>query len=316
MKEPILQTVKQFLRQHFRQEKPLILGLSGGPDSMALLHLLLESQKGLPLHVVHVDHGWREESQKEALFLKEYIQKLGIPFHLHSLAKGCRGEQVAREERLLFFSILFQEVGAHALILGHHGDDQSETVLKRILEGATFSAWAGMTPISSFQGMTIWRPLLSHSKKEIYAFLEKREIPFLEDCTNQDPKFLRSRMRKILLPALSKQFGKEVSSNLRRIGASMQELKYYLEGQIEKYFRVVEVTQTGIYIDLSHFEKLPGIEIKAFFKKLSERENFFLSHAALEVLSKLIENNFPKRSIITGKKIIEIKRRKVAIKNI
>ena len=318
MKELIVQTVKRFLKQNFRQGKTLLLGLSGGPDSLALLHLLIESQKGLSfeLHVAHVDHRWRKESCEEASFLKEYVQKLKIPFHLHTLAEGCSSEQRAREERLLFFSSLVHKLESQALILGHHGDDQSETVLKRILEGASLSLMGGMTPSSRWKEMTIWRPLLGHSKKEIYAFLEKRGIAYFEDVTNLDPKFLRARMRKTIFPELGRHFGKEVSMNLRRIGNSMHELKEYLDHQVEKYFEVVEKTSDVTTIDFNAFERLEGVEIKAFFKRLSEQEDFFVSHAALETIYELIKNNFSKRKVISGKKIIEINRRKVAIKNI
>ena len=130
MKDRLLQTVKNFLNSRSPLDSPLLLGLSGGPDSLALFHLLLETSSFVPfkLHVAHVDHGWREESSKEAQWLKSYVEKWGVPFYLKKL-EGCLNEEAAREGRLSFFSSLYRELGCKALLLGHQGDDQAETVL-------------------------------------------------------------------------------------------------------------------------------------------------------------------------------------------
>src|SRR5207253_3170738 len=106
-KDSLLLLVAAFLNRHLKPKGPLLLGFSGGGDSLALLHLLLECRRFIPfdLHLAHIDHGWRQESEEQAAFLGQYAQKLALPFHLHTLKKKLslkNREAEAREERLKF----------------------------------------------------------------------------------------------------------------------------------------------------------------------------------------------------------------------
>ena len=307
MKDTILQVIKGFLGKHYLSGKPLLLGLSGGPDSLALYHLLLEAKVG-ELYVVHVDHGWRKESRQEAEWLQAQVS---TPFHLVRLKEGCRGEEAARKERYMAFLKLYEELQCQALVLGHQGDDQSETVLKRILEGAHFSSLGGMREVADVWGMTVWRPLLSIPKKKLYLWLEKKGIQPLEDPTNQDPAFLRARMRTEIFPELGKRFGKEVGENLRRLGTSVQELKEYLDKKITPYFQRVVRKSREVEIDLNPFFPFEKVEMKTFLKKWTDQEGVPLSYAALETLYDLLENNALSSKI---DKNIEVHRRVIAIK--
>ncbi len=96
-------------------------------------------------------------------------------------------ENEARQARLNFFKEIYQKIDAQALVLGHHGDDQSETVLKRILEGASLSSLRGILPVSILEGMQVWRPLLDASKAEIRSWLKAKGLKPIEDRTNLDP---------------------------------------------------------------------------------------------------------------------------------
>ncbi len=316
MKDQILQTVKNFLQERGSLDKPLLLGFSGGPDSLALFHLLLEASKffSFQLHVAHVDHGWRKESHDESKALEKYVVGFGIPFHLKKLV-NVEGEEHARQERLSFFSTLYKKLGCLALLLGHHSDDQSETVLKRILEGAHFTSLGGILEVSCLQEMSIWRPLLGHRKKEIYAWLKAKRLTPLEDTTNKDPKFLRSRMRTQIFPELTKKFGKEIAGNLCKIGSWAQDLKNYLERRIEPYSRLVEKKDNEVTVNFNSLYPFEPVEMKTFLKKMVEGENIFLSYEALETLYRLIDSGSSKKKILFRKKIIEIHRRVVAIKN-
>lgn len=316
MKDKILQTLKQFLQERGTISRPLLLGFSGGPDSLALFHLLLEVKKSLPfsLHVAHVDHGWREESGKEAVFLEKYVMNLGASFHLKKLIK-CETEHKAREERLAFFSLLYQQLGCQALLLGHQRDDQSETVLKRILEGAHLTALGGILDVSDLKGMSVWRPLLKYRKKDIYEWLKRKGLHPLEDPTNQDPKFLRSRMRTQIFPELSKKFGKEINENLCKIAEVARELTDYLDLKIKPYNDLVQKQAGSLRIDFNSLSFFEPVEVKAFLKRVVEKENIALSHEALATLYQLIKTGACRKKILAGKKIIEIHNRVVAIKN-
>lgn len=224
-----MQKVKRFLQERWEGSRPLLVGYSGGPDSEALLQLVLEAK--IPCHVAHVDHGWRAESAREAEHLKS---RISVPFHTLRLPvpPEKNREEAAREGRLAFFRTLFAGGHYQALLLGHQADDLAETVLKRLFEGAHLVHLGSMEKISQFEELVIWRPLLNVRRREIEAYLEKKGITPLIDPTNSDPAYLRARMRKELFPFLKKSFGKEVVSNLALLSERAGELERYLGARV------------------------------------------------------------------------------------
>jgi tRNA(Ile)-lysidine synthase len=306
MRDPILTTVKKFLAKHIHSGQPLLLGFSGGPDSLALLHLL--HQCHCNLHLAHVDHGWRPESAKEAQDLRN--RSLGYPFHLHRLERAPAKEAVARQERLKFFRKLYDQFGCQALVLGHQANDQSETVLKRIFEGASLGALGGIREVTHFEGMRILRPLLEIEKRDLEVWVEKKGLTPVYDRTNLDPTYLRGRMRSEIIPTLSQQFGKEVSGNLRRLGALAQELESYLERRIDKYETIIRETDQEITIDFTPFYPFEAVEMKLFLKKFAEKKKIFLAHTSIQMLYEILERGEGFKKIES----IEIRGRSIAIK--
>lgn len=245
MTDLFVEQVNDFLARNYSYRKPLLLGYSGGSDSKALLHILKECQKRrpFPLHLAHVDHGWRKTSSEEALLLKEEAESLGFPFHLHRLLyMGPNLEAVCREERWRFFQKILGEIEGEALLLAHQKDDVGETVLKRLFEGAHLSRLYGMKEVVHREGIPIFRPLLSIVKKELSAWLSERNLSWIEDETNLKEEFLRGKMRKKILPSLSESFGKGVEENLYQLSLRSQELDKYLEKRLSPY---LEKTSQG-----------------------------------------------------------------------
>ena len=263
-----MEKAKQFLLAHWDRQSPLLLGYSGGPDSKALLYALLEAGCQA-LHVAHVDHGWREESAREAEGLREEIEALGLPFHTTRLAPPARGnlEAVAREERMGYFLRLFQETPYQALLLGHQADDLAETSLKRLFEGAHLPFLGGMEAVSHWEGVSLWRPLLGVRRREILHFLKRKGLQPLFDPTNEDPLFLRARMRKETLPFLSRSFGKEVGENLASLSERAYELKRYLDRKIASC-RV----EKGEWGGAAQCEGLERIEARHLLQKVAGGE--------------------------------------------
>ncbi len=163
MKDQLLLGVRKFLETRLLPAKPVLLGYSGGPDSKALLYLLMECRRffALDLHLVHVDHGWREESGEEALEIQAEADRLGLPLYRKRLEEGDFSpgnlEEQGRNHRLQFFSKLYNELNCQALVLGHHACDQAEVVLKRVFEGASLFHLGGLVSDSQLCGMRIWR---------------------------------------------------------------------------------------------------------------------------------------------------------------
>lgn len=279
----MLKTLTRFLLQHCDFSRPVLLALSGGPDSLALFALLLEVQKENPLklHIAHVDHGWRPESGEEALLLQEVARRANLPFHLKKLdPQTMKGnlEALCRQERLDFYKQLQQEQGIQAVLLAHHADDQAETVLKRVFEGAHLASLGGLQSVAQVQGLALWRPLLHFTKEQLSKEL-KREA--YSDATNLDPRFLRARMRTHLMPLLSQEFGKEVGSALHFIGQEAQALDQYLTRQIQPYLKQIQRSSNGLLLDLSS-QHPPSFELRFLLRQIAKNEGFTLSRQQLE----------------------------------
>lgn len=244
-------------------KRGVLLGYSGGPDSTCLLHNLLHLRESFPfpLHLAHIDHGWREESTKEAEILEKKAQELDLPFHLLRLSSipEKNREAFCREARYAFYK---KHLGEGVLALGHHGDDQAETVLKRIFEGASLSHLSGMKKLSIHDGMPVWRPLLHVRKKEILQYLNEREIPYFQDKTNEDGSNLRSRMRLDLIPFLESTFGKQITTNICYLSEKIELINEYVREKIESIHPVKG--PLGEYYDLPELNR---VEAEFFLSK-------------------------------------------------
>lgn len=313
MEDLILESVKQFLDRRSLLGVPLIVGFSGGPDSLALLHLLIACRDIYPLnlHIAHIDHRWRLESSSQAKQLQKYVEGLGLPFHLHTLeesqpAEYSSLEEAARESRLTFFKLLYEQLGAQALILAHQADDQAETVLKRIFEGATLPSLGGMRSCSLLRGMNVWRPLLGIPKKALLSWIRDRGLDALDDPSNLWPQFLRARTRLEILPQLESSFGKSVSSHLVRLGEAAQELKEYLEAKSPLFSAPIHQGPFGTYIDFNPFYPFEPVELRFFLKHILKKCE--LSFEAIETLMELLIKKSANRKVLNKKAHIMIDR--------
>ncbi|MCP5491651.1 MAG: tRNA lysidine(34) synthetase TilS [Chlamydiales bacterium] len=295
MKDNCLKVIKIFVERYRVDHRPIILAISGGSDSMALLELMQAAKQFFPLdlHVAHVDHGFREESADEAKQLEELID---LPFYMTRLDPKQRVgnlEDWARDQRYQFFAKVAAKIDAQAVMVAHHLGDQAETVLKRVLEGAQLAKLGGIAPETIINGIKVWRPLLSLQKKELEAWLKSR---FFNDSMNQDPKYLRVRMRETILPRLEAQFGKNIDRSLGRLAARGHDLSQYLDRQVAPYFAALE----GRKIDFGPFYPLEKVEVIHFLSKLANSLGQTLTHTQLETLFNLLANRLPKKQIQSG----------------
>lgn len=289
--------IAAFLKEHWDGSSPLLLGYSGGPDSKALLYALLE--EGVKnLHLAHVDHGWREESGAEAEALRGEAERLGCPFHTVRLAKPGTGnwEDEARKGRLAFFQSLFMIEPFQALLLAHQKEDQAETVLKRVLEGS--HSLHGIEPAGRFEGMAVWRPLLNVRKREILSFLGERGLAALSDRTNEDPAYLRARMRREILPFLANSFGKDPVENLALLGERSLEWKRYLEKKVSGV--KMERGPWGVYVEMDGWER---VEKRQIVLRLAKEEGIVFPRGELEdLLDWLDQGSADRKMEIQGRK--------------
>lgn len=185
-------------------EGRLLVGLSGGADSVALLHLLLD--EGRDVAAVHVNHGLRgAESDGDEAFVRNLCAGLNVPLNVYrAVPPQNPSENWAREVRYGFFRQAMQESGADALVLAHHRDDQAETLLLHLMRGAGLTGLTGMAFESEVEGMRILRPLLIFSRDSLRAYLKEKNQPWREDASNADSRYLRNAVRQELLPMMER----------------------------------------------------------------------------------------------------------------
>ncbi|MDE3045141.1 MAG: tRNA lysidine(34) synthetase TilS [Verrucomicrobiota bacterium] len=303
--------MKHFIEKQWDRKRPLLLGYSGGPDSKALLYALREIE-GLPLHLAHVDHGWREESASEALALGEEAKRLGVPFHSVPLKKKPEKnwEEAGREGRLKFFRSLFDQIPFQALLLAHQADDRAETALKRVLEGAHLAYIGGLAPVTELEGMSVWRPLLGVRKREVVEFLRERELPPLIDPSNEDVRFLRTRLRQEAIPLLTKTFGKEIVENLSLLSERAFELQEYLDRKMEGVWGRRVQGPWGVAVQLEGLEK---VEARHLVQRLGREGGIRLPRTLLEPIVESALEKAPQRRFRAGGRTFLVGRGWVAL---
>jgi tRNA(Ile)-lysidine synthetase-like protein len=220
-----------------------VVAVSGGPDSVALLHALneLHERLGLEILVAHLDHGLRgEDAIADAASVGEIAGRLGLPaeFGFRPVARGpgLNLEEVAREARYAFLGEVAARRGARYLAVGHTADDQAETLLMRLLRGAGARGLTAMTPLASRPGVSIVRPLLEQPRSLVRSYLNDRKLSYTLDRTNQDLERQRNRVRQVLLPLIAAEFNPNVIATLGRTAAIMNELDAFVSRRAEGLF--------------------------------------------------------------------------------
>lgn len=320
--EAIAQFEKQILtyeRTHATVPKGshVLVACSGGPDSMALLHWLVTTKGastafGLHLGVACVDHSLRPESKAELAMVKGYAAQYGLPFYeltfdALALAKAQKQsiETVSRQKRYAFLRNIARQHGYAFIATAHHQDDQGETVLLHLLRGAGTKGLQGMQVIDK----DLWRPFLGVTKKDILAYLEAVGLTYATDMTNEEPLYVRNRIRLELLPLL-KTYNPNIVATLARLGDNMVADERYLQRATEEAWQSV---------CLAFDETVPTITLRrqgvadlseALFYRLWQRiADIFhgadtFSQAQLKALQAVVQGKKPKQFIGSQMKVV------------
>ena len=218
-------------------QQPVVLGLSGGRDSVALLHLLV--QQGCSVHALHVHHGIRgAEADADAAFCARLCEELDVPFELQRVdvpalaqEQGVSLETAGRHARRWLLAAAARRCKGCTVALAHHADDQAETVLFRLARGA--AGLRGMQPVHVASGITWLRPMLSWRRADITAWLQQMGQRWRDDATNAVPDVARNALRLEALPALNKALGRDVTPILGRSARLHAETIDALEAALE-----------------------------------------------------------------------------------
>ena len=203
----MIDTIKNFIKEEnlIAKDETIVVGVSGGIDSMVLLNVLYNL--GYKLVIAHVNHNVRVESKDELIFVKKYAEERNIPFESTVLEKidGVNFQDKARQLRYEFFFDVAKKFNAAKIATAHHLDDLLETILMRISRGSNLYGYGGIKPIIYYGNLAIIRPLLCVTRNEIKEYQETNNIPFMEDNSNSKDKYTRNRYRHKVVPVLSSE---------------------------------------------------------------------------------------------------------------
>jgi len=203
--------------------------------------------------------------------------------------------------------------GFQGVFVGHHHDDQIETVLKRIFEGAHWSCLVGLTQETWIDGLRILRPLLNLTKKELLKYLEERQLIPFEDSSNSDQRFLRARMRRTILPWLNQTFGKNVQSSVAKLSEDIQEIDHYFDKKITPLIDATKTGPFGSYLDLSKHLFSSVLEIKYLLRNFCKRYGLNLSREQYRLCAVAIDVGKSNQIFEYGGKKLHIDRKHLFI---
>ena len=248
-----MEEVYNFIRNDIglKPDDTIVIGVSGGPDSMALLYVMNEFKKAMGLKIIcaHINHNVRKESDQEKIDLENYCKKNNIIFEYIKVKKwgDDNFHNEARTIRYNFFDELIENYDAKYLMTAHHGDDLIETILMRIVRGSTLKGYSGFSRIVNKGKYTIVRPLLSLTKDEIVNFNNKNNILYATDSSNNEDHYTRNRYRHTVLPFLKNE-EPNVHKKFIKFSETLLENSIYIDKEANRVFN--EVFINGIlYIE-------------------------------------------------------------------
>ncbi|MCQ4088967.1 tRNA lysidine(34) synthetase TilS [Saccharibacillus sp. JS10] len=264
-----LQDIQKEVEEHrmWSAGDTVVAAVSGGPDSIALLHILHKLAQEYPFHLIcaHINHGLRpEESMLEAQLVQAVSTQLNIPFELgeldvtgHKKAHKLGTQVAARELRYRFLAEVAQRHQASAVVLAHHADDQAETVMLHLLRGSGTSGIRGMRRVRLQDGIKFVRPLLSLNKETLIAFCQERNLAYAVDSSNSSTDYTRNRLRLETIPHLESYNGR-LTEALNRLADTLGAEDDYLHQQtLFAFDQVCKRKEETIELDIDAFSVQP-----------------------------------------------------------
>lgn len=300
-----------YLNSLLKNDDTIIIGLSGGADSMCLLDITMSLSKKLNIICAHINHNIREESYQEMEFLKEYCQKKGIKLETTIFPKKSEtsnfNELELREMRYQYFEQLIKKYKAKYLFTAHHGDDLIETILMRISRGSNLKGYSGFQILTEKKGYQIIKPLIYTTKDIINEYNKENNIPFVIDQTNEEDNYTRNRYRHHILPFLKKE---NPNIHLKYLKFSQELTKYY-----EYVDKIVKQELNQRYnnkkLDITNFSQLDNlIQTKIIENVLDdnyEKNLYLVNNRHIDLIIDIINNAKPNIEINLPDNLLIIK---------
>lgn len=292
------------------QNDYIVLGLSGGPDSMALLNILLDfrikNKVNYNIVCVHINHNIRIESNNEEKFIKEYCKEKNVTLEVTKFEYTSKfTESLGHKMRYEYFDKIMKKYNAKYLLTAHHGDDLIETILMKIVRGSNLSGYLGFENILYLEDYTILRPLVFLSKEEILEYNKINRIPFVIDNSNFDDKYTRNRYRKYVLPFLKNE-DHNVHLKFLKYSNDISEYNEIIKYEVNRLYTKI-VKENILY--LNELKSVPHIVKKnIIYKWLNNNynEQGIINSTHVDIIINVIDSSKPNLFIdLPNKKIVK-----------
>lgn len=261
LKEEVLKTIRKY--NMIENGDRIVIGVSGGPDSICLLHILSELRKELEIEifVAHINHMIREVADQETEYVKNFCEKIGVECfvkkeNIIELSKKQKKgtEEVGRNVRYDFFEEVLKKTNSNKIATAHNSNDRAETVILNILRGSGISGLKGIEPIRNKKYI---RPLIDTSREKIEKYCEENKLEPKYDETNNETVYHRNKVRNEIIPYIKKEFNQNIIETINRLSEVAQEENEYLEEITKKtYENLIIEKQENIILNLKKFNVL------------------------------------------------------------
>ena len=282
MKEKVLQTIKKY--NLIEDGDRIILGVSGGPDSISMLNILneLRNDKLLQINfdiiVAHVNHLIREEAKDDEIFVKKFCEEIGIEFYSKSIDvqeiannNKMSTEEAGRNARYEFFEEVLKLTNSNKIAIAHNKNDKVETVIMNILRGSGISGLKGIEPIKSNKYI---RPLIECERFEIEQYCKENHIEARIDRTNFENIYTRNKIRNVIIPYIQEEFNPNIITTIDRLSELVKEEDEYLDNEVKNKYEELKIEESKKEISLD-------------LKKFNEQEKVIKSRLLLYTISKI-----------------------------
>ena len=312
LEEKVLETIKKY--SLIKTGEKVVVGVSGGPDSICLINVLneIKNQLNCKLIVCHVNHMIREEAGDDEEFVKNYCKEKQIPFfvkhvEVEKLAKTEKigTEEAGRKVRYDFFCEILNKTNANKIATAHTKNDNAETVLMNIIRGSGTQGLKGIVPI---RDNTYIKPLININREEIEEYCKINKLNPRYDKTNSENVYTRNKVRNILIPLIKKEFNPNIIKGINNLSEIVTEEQNYLEKIVNNIYSQIKIEETKekVILDLKEFNKQDTI-IKKRILLLSISKIFGTSknieRIHIEDIIKLCERNIGNKYLTPNKNV-------------
>ena len=305
-----LDDILKKLDKTIKENETLITATSGGPDSMALLSLLIKLSKTKKITIIcaHVNHNLRKESQEEAIMVEKYANENNLIFEKMEINHyEGNTENYARTQRYNFFEKLIKKYNATYLLTAHHGDDLTETILMRMVRGSSLKGYSGFQEITDKETYKIYRPLITKTKDELLNYVKTNNIPYAVDKTNFSEEYTRNRYRLNILPILKKE-NKSVHLKFLKFSETLKLYDNHINKEAnEKLNKVYQNNNLNLKLFENEDELIKRKILYQILNNLYYKNISLITDNHVELILNIIESSRPNLKINLPSKVLVIK---------